>query len=78
MNPSNPADFVTDIPADVLTFLSYLEYGDLVKPFIAEDLKAGLNRRQICIKYGVGEWTARKIKRDFRLKKNKSRSKPTR
>lgn len=52
------------IPAHVRAFLSHLDYEDIIKPFAAEDLKNGLSRRKIALKYGVSRNIARKIGRN--------------
>lgn len=50
---ADPVDRVEQIPAESLKVLKWLEYEDLIKPFIVADLKKGLSRNQIHIKYKV-------------------------
>lgn len=61
MNPNLNAESLQDIPQEVLDFMMHLDYEDLLKPFIAEDIKSGLSRDQAAIKYGVAPGFCRGI-----------------
>lgn len=61
-------DSIQDIPKDVLSFLSLLEFEELVKPFVKMDQTKGSSLKQSHIKYGV---SIPKIR--FWMGKNKKR-----
>lgn len=60
------------IPADVQKFLSFLDYKDMAKPFVGEELESGTSRRHVAKLYGLTEGWCRDIGRKFGfLPKNK-------
>ena len=62
------------IPYEPLKFLGSLDYLDLIKPFVIEDLERGSSRDQIAIKYGVSEDFGRGVGETIgRFKKRKRR-----
>lgn len=58
-SPEVIADSISDIPVEAITFLSYLDYQDIIKPFVCMDLAQGMTRREASIKYGITEGEAR-------------------
>ena len=61
MNPELNAENLEQIPPEVLEFMTHMDYEDLVKPFIAEDIKSGASRDQAAIKYCVAPGFCRGI-----------------
>lgn len=56
---------IGQIPEPALQVLCHLDYHDLVKPFIAQDIGYGMSREQAAIKYGVTQGFARSIGEQF-------------
>lgn len=56
---------ISQIPEHHLEVLSFMDYHDLVRPFVAMDIRDGMSREQVSIKYGVTEGFARSVGRLF-------------
>lgn len=60
---TNQAETVEDIPHIDIVFLSAFTYLELITPFVCKDLKKGMSRDKLEIKYRVTESEARHIGR---------------
>lgn len=55
------------IPDQVQEFILYLDYEDIVKPFIAEAIASGMSRDHASQKFGILPGKCRSIGRSFGL-----------
>lgn len=69
---------IQEIPEEVLTVLSSLDYLELIKPFVRHDIvNAGMTRRQIQIKYHLGVGQAITIGRVLGLYQGNNKKRET-
>lgn len=55
------AETLTDIPTERLTDLTLYTYAELIRPFVADDIRAGMSGGRIQNKYGVSRGIVRRI-----------------
>lgn len=65
INHEQPVGCIEEIPDHVRDFLAFMDFHDLVKPFLAQDIRGGASRDQAAIKYGVTPGYAREVGRRF-------------
>lgn len=70
----DPVQCIEEIPQEAREVLAYMDYHDLVKPFVAIDIRDGLSRDQASIKYGVTPGFAREVGRRFGFLPRRKRS----
>ena len=73
INEGEAVECIEEIPLEAREVLSFFSYADIVKPFIAIDIRDGLSRDQASIKYGITPGYAREIGRKFGFLPRKKR-----